>query len=121
MIKFLRKLFGYQEAVVVKKTLDIKKGYRKAYGISWKNVAHNFIQLMKNWPRNGQYKKFYYRRHDKPDDVVGYIRPELVKDAINHKTDGVFMGGYLVGHIYPDINKGKKDSWQYMRSMLLFR
>lgn len=110
MIKFLRKLFGYQEAVVVKKTLDIKKGYQKSYGISWKNVAHNFVQLLKTWPRRAKYKKFYYRRYDKPDDVLGYVRPELVKDAVNHKTDGVFMGAYLAGHIYPDINKHKKDS-----------
>lgn len=109
MIKIIRKLLGYKEAVVVKRTLDVKRGYRKAYGISWRNVWYNFVQLLKSWPRKGSYRKFYYHNYTQPPNVLGYIDMGNVKAAVKYdpKHDS-FARAYLHGHIYPDLQDKTK-------------
>jgi hypothetical protein len=108
MLKFIRKILGYKEVVVVKKTLDVKKGYKKAYGISWKNVFFNFKELLKKWPRKGSYKRFYFHNYIKPDNVLGYIEMTNIKSAIEYNPNKDSLSRpYLHGYVYPDLQNTK--------------
>lgn len=107
MIKLFRRLFGYRETVIIKKTLEVERGYRKAYGISWKTVFLNFRELLKNWPRKAKYRKFYYIKEGKPDNVLGYIDLGNVKTAVEAPRQ---IGFYLAGQIDPNLVKDRNKS-----------
>ena len=84
MWKFLKRLFGYKEVLVVDKTLRVYRADRKYYGIVWRSVFKNFVTLLKSWPRPGKYEKYYYSlsRAIKPIEL-GHIRPEQIKIALD--------------------------------------
>lgn len=105
MFKLIRKLFGYKETVIVKKNLDVKVGYRKAYWIDWKNVFFNVKEVLKKWPRVGNYKKFYHHNYNKPENVLGYLDKNVIKASVESKRE---MGFYVAGQIYPDLMKKQK-------------
>jgi len=104
MFKFLRKLFGFKETVIVKKNLDVEKGFMKAYYIDWKSVFFNAKELLKKWPRRGNSKRFYHHTYEKPENVLGYIDLNSVKTSVESNRE---MGFYLAGQIYPDLAKDK--------------
>ncbi len=110
MLNFIRKLLGYEEMVVVKKTLDVKKTYVKKFWIDWKVVGRNVITLFKHWPRRGKYQKFYHEKVVVPEKVLGYIPPNLIKAAIEENNKAFYLHGHLMKDTIKFSTNDKKET-----------
>lgn len=106
MFKLLKVLFGYRETIVVEKNLDVNKTYRKFYSIHWRNVWYNFLQILKNWPRKGNYRKHYSFNNKIPNKVLGYVSIASVKNAVQSSSDNKsgLINAYKHGEIIVNSN-----------------
>ncbi len=86
MWKFLKQLFGYKEVVVIDNKLEVFRAQRKYYRILWKSVFKNFVSLLKSWPRQGKYVKFYVNENPYKKNDFGHISPDLVELAVRDRN-----------------------------------